>query len=170
MMRLARIDRAAANTFIGVEHTHHDGVVSDRFRVALERDGIVIGVVIAGNPIGPELGKQGCLEITRLCTTGSGGTRLLGAIARAALSLGYRRLVSYTRCDERGTVYRAAGWRPVAHVHGREHSTGNRRGRWLPGIIEPATEIIDRVRWEYGPDALPESPALAALGRRGVLP
>lgn len=65
------------------------------------------------------------------------------------------------------TGIRAAGWRPVARVDGRAHDTGNRRGRWLPGIVEPTTEIVDRVRWEYGPDALAEMPELATLGRRG---
>lgn len=166
-MRLAPVSRRAANAFVGAEHSHHEGVVSDRFRVALMNGAELIGVVIAGNPIAPELAKDAtCIEVVRLCTLGRGGSQLLGAIARAALALGYRRLVSYTRADERGTVYRAAGWHPTARVRGREHDTGNRAGRYLPGIIAPTTEIVDRVRWEAGPGAAPEDPALAALGRR----
>jgi hypothetical protein len=59
--------------------------------------------------------------------------------------------VSYTRVDEKGTCYLASGWRPVAIVRGRPHDTGNRALRWLPGLNEPSTEIVDRVRWERGP-------------------
>lgn len=60
---------------------------------------------------------------------------------------------SYTRIDERGSCYLAAGWIPVAISVGRGHTTGNRAGRWLPGLYDPGTEIIDRVRWERGPRA-----------------
>ena len=67
--------------------------------------------------------------------------------------MGARRCVSYTRADERGTCYRAAGWVATALVDGREHTTGNRALRWLPGLYAPSTEIVDRVRWEIGPDA-----------------
>jgi len=160
-VRLAPISRKDANAFIGREHSHHEGVTSDRFRVALEHEGAVIGVCVLGNPIAPELAKSdSCMEVTRLCTLGRGGSRLLGAVVRAGLNLGYRRFVSYTRVDERGTVYRAAGWWPVARVKGRAHDTGNRAGRWLPGIVEPTTEIVDRIRWECGPDAVPRTSAI----------
>jgi len=62
--------------------------------------------------------------------------------------MGVRRMVSYTRADEHGTCYRAAGWKPVATVDGRGWTTGNKAARWLPGLYEPTTEIVDRMRWE----------------------
>lgn len=61
--------------------------------------------------------------------------------------------VSYTRVDEPGSCYLAAGWIPAALVEGRAHTTGNRAQRSLPGLYEPSTEIVDRVRWERGPRA-----------------
>ncbi len=61
--------------------------------------------------------------------------------------------VSYTRVDERGTCYRAANWTPTTYVRADSHTHGNRSLRWLPGLYEPSTEKVDRVRWERGPRA-----------------
>ena len=112
------------------------------------------------------------LEVTRLavgpdaphCTA----SKLLGAAWRTASGMGCRRLVSYTREDEAGTCYRAAGWRATATVKPAEWTHGNQEGRWLPGLYVPSTETVPRVRWEIGPDAAPalararpRSPALA---------
>lgn len=79
--------------------------------------------------------------------------RSWGTVQIEAWGYGVRRLVSYTRTDEAGTCYRAAGWVPVALVKGRLDDGGNRALRWLPGLRAPSTETIDRVRWEIGPDA-----------------
>ncbi len=56
------------------------------------------------------------LEVTR---TASDGTRnasslLYGAAWRAAKTLGYRRLVTYTQDGESGASLRGAGWRVIA--------------------------------------------------------
>lgn len=75
-------------------------------------------------------------------------SKALAAITRAALALGYTRLVSYTREDEKGTTYRAAGWRPTAIVDGGEWS---RPSRSRKAAVQPCR----KVRWEYGPDAAP---------------
>lgn len=95
------------------------------------------------------------------------GSMLLGAIVRACLAIGYTRIVSYTREDEAGTVYRAANWRPVSRTPARDWCKLRHAHKGLlPGIYEPATEVVARVRWETGPGALAEDPALAGLGRR----
>jgi len=80
-------------------------------------------------------------------------SRLLGAIWGAAKSLGFTRAVSYTRIDEPGTSYKAAGWVATHRAKGRAWDEGNKPGRWLPGLFEPTTETIDRIRWEIGPAA-----------------
>lgn len=41
-----------------------------------------------------------------------------------------------------------AGWRPVAETPARDWTEDRRR--LLPGIIDPATEPVPRVRWEIG--------------------
>lgn len=78
-------------------------------------------------------------------------SKLLGAAAQASFARGIRLLVSYTRKDEDGTCYKAAGWVAVAEVEGRRWDSGNKSQRWLPGLYEPTTEIVDRIRWERRP-------------------
>ena len=166
MMTLVPVKLKKLNAYIEDNHRHHGRIRTDFFRVGCQVDERLAGVVSAGLPNAPMLCKKPtCCEVTRLCTdmTHSAGSLLLGAIVRAGLSLGYRRFVSYTRVDELGTVYRAANWWPVACVKGREWNTGNKRSR---KGRKPSTEIIDRIRWECGPEAAPENPKLAHLGRR----
>lgn len=81
--------------------------------------------VVASAPTAPALQDGNTWEISRLCVGPDA--------ARFARS------------------YLAAGWVPVAMVDGREHTTGNRAQRTLPGLYEPSTQTIDRVRWERGP-------------------
>lgn len=71
--------------------------------------------------------------------------REIGSVAKFA---GVSSLISYTRVDEKGSCYLGSGYEPVALVHGRKHNTGNRKGRYLPGLEPQSTEVIDRVRWE----------------------
>lgn len=80
-------------------------------------------------------------------------SRILGSLWGAARSLGFTRLVSYTRVDEAGTSYKAAGWVAAHRTKGREWGETNKPGRWLPGLFEPTTETVDRIRWELGPNA-----------------
>lgn len=170
LIELVPLTRAKANAYVLKHHRHNDPVRSDFFRVGAAVNGALVAVCIAATPNAPEFQKVPTIaEVTRLCTdrTKNVGTKLLGAIRSAALALGYRRLVSYTRIDEPGTVYRAAGWWPTAKVPKKRRDTGNRRARYLPGMM-PATkaEEIAHVRWETGPDAAPELSELAHLGRR----
>lgn len=155
-----------ANAFVARWHSHHDPVVQHRWSLGAYADGRLAAVVIVEEPKAAAL--RGALEVTRLATdrTPHVASKLLGRVRRDAIETGWRRLVSYTRIDEDGKCYRAAGWWPVALVKGREWTTGNKATRWLPGFYEPSTEIVDRVRWETGPDALPELAELAHLGRR----
>jgi len=146
------VDQWLARETIKEQHSPFDGFVGWRFGIgAYDGDGLV-GVVIVGNPTAPTLQARGAWEVTRLCTWGhkNAASFLLGAAWKEAQRRGCAYLVSYTRHDETGTSYRAAGWREAAKVKGRPHTTGNRAQRWLPGTYQPSTEIVDRVRWEKG--------------------
>lgn len=154
------VDRAEARAMVDLWHRHHDPHVAEKLALGwMLPSGELVACVVAGRPIAGPLDQRTTWEVTRLCVGPDAprfaASRLLGAIARAAESCGVTRLVSYTRFDERGTCYRAAGWHPTAVVRGRPHNTGNRAVRWLPGLYEPSTEIVDRVRWERGPAAAP---------------
>lgn len=156
-MRIAPIGRRAARAFVARHHSTHAAHVGEVWSDAvLDDDGDVCGVVVVGHPTAPALHGL-ALEVTRLAIARDAppcaASRLLGATWRRAQIYGWRRLVSYIRIDEIGTCYRAAGWVPVAITRGREHTTGNRSGRTIQMFGERTTEIIDRVRWEIGPDA-----------------
>lgn len=151
MIELRPATLKEANAFVAEHHRHHKPVVGHRFSVAAEIDGSIVGVVIVGRPVAPAIDSSRTSEVTRLCCVGGEqnvGSRLLGAAWRASKAMWCVRCISYTRVDEPGGVYRAAGWRPVATTEGRSWNTGNKSTRWLPGLYEPTTEVIDRVRWE----------------------
>lgn len=149
--------RAPARAFVDEHHSHHDPHVGEVYALGGYVAGELVAVVIAGRPVAQAIDDGSVWEVTRLCVGPRAprftASRLLGRIGRIASLSGVERLISYTRVDEPGTCYAAAGWVPVALIEGREHTTGNRRQRWLPGLYTPSTEIIDRVRWERGPAA-----------------
>jgi hypothetical protein len=157
-----------ANAAVARWHKHHGPVVQHRWSIGAFVDGNLCGVGIVERPKACGLATDHTIEVTRLAIDGTphAASRILGHIRRDALSCGFRRLVSYTRIDEAGTCYRASGWWPTAIVKGREWAGVNKPNRWLPGVYVASSEIIDRVRWECGPDAAPELELLRHLGRR----
>lgn len=166
-MRVLPCGRTEARRFVAKHHSHHEAHLGERFALRAVVGSTTVGVVVVGDPVSPVLRDSGAWEVTRLCigpdAPHCAASRLLGAAWRQAKIYDVRCLVSYTRVDESGTCYRAAGWVPVARVEGRPHDTGNRRARYLPGMqaAMASTEIVDRIRWEIGPDA---ATTRAALG------
>jgi hypothetical protein len=167
---------AEANAVVRKWHSHHKPTRGHKFSVGAYVEGTLAGAVIVGRPVAPALQRDGLTwEVTRLCCEGTAGnvatrnvaSRLLGAAWDASHAQGIRLLVSYTRTDEPGTCYRAAGWAPVAATEGKGWTSGNKSLRWLPGMYEPTTEIVDRVRWEKRPHqhVMAVLKMLAALGR-----
>lgn len=155
MIGVRPMSLAEANAVVVRWHSHHRPVRGHKFSLAAivpnEWHGVdVVGAVIVGRPVAQAMDDGRTYEVTRLCTNGhpNAASRLLGAAWRAAKAMGVLRMVSYTRGDEDGTSYKAAGWRRVAEVKGRGWVTGNKADRWLPGLYEPTTEVVDRVRWE----------------------
>ena len=153
------ITRKDARALVAKWHSHHTAHVGETLSLGWHDGGSWLACVVMGRPSSRLLDNGHTWEVTRLCVGPDAprfaASRLLGAASRAAEACGVTRLVSYTRRDERGTCYLAAGWHPTAIVRGRPHDTGNRALRWLPGLYEPSTEIVDRVRWERGKNAAP---------------
>lgn len=158
-----------ANALVRQWHRHHKMVRTHRFSIMAEVGDRPAGVAVVGNPKAPELNRNPrCFEVNRVATPGgvpNVASRLLGAAWRAAKAMGVTRMVSYVRVDELATSYRAAGWHRVADVAGRGWDTGNKSTRWLPGLYEPATGIVDRVRWEIGPECACDACAKVRLVR-----
>lgn len=150
----------AALPFCDEHHSHLDPSRGGLFAVG-ER---LVCVAVAGRPARKlqELGHVD--DVTRVASDGTAehaASMALGAIRRAALALGYRRLVSYTLLGEAGTSYRAAGWWPTSLGKG---GTWSRAGRPRAFPIQPGL----KVRWETGPLAEPIDQELAALVRESV--
>jgi len=152
------ITRKVQRAAIAAWHSHHKrSTVGERLALGAFVDDLV-AVVVMGSPP-PELDDGACWDVVRLACGPAAprfaASRLLGAAGRVMTAAGVTLQLSYTRVDEKGMCYLAAGWTPVAVVPGRESTTGNRALRWLPGLYDPGTEIVDRVRWERGERARP---------------
>lgn len=158
VLRVRPVKREVARTFVA-EHHSHRAHVADRISLGAFIAGELVAVVVLGSPHAPALDDGETWEMTRVCcgprAPRFAASRLLGRATRVGLCAGLTLLVSYTRIDEPGSCYAAANWRPVAITSGRPHDSGNRAGRWLPGLEDAVrtTEVIDRVRWEIGPRA-----------------
>lgn len=161
MFRLIPLELEVAQRMVTEHHKHHKKPRGHLFSIGAlnERDELA-GAVIVGRPVAQALQDGFTWEVTRLACTGDGvadrmaASFLLGAAATASFARGIRRLVSYTRKDESGHCYKGAGWVPVADVKGRPWNGAfgrEHRQHYLPGLYEPTTEIIDRVRWEKRP-------------------
>ena len=111
-LKLIPVDLRTARKFIGEHHRHNLPPRGWKFGVGVESGGQLVGVAVASRPVARGLDDGMTLEVTRTCTDGThnANSRLYGAIARAAKSLGYQRLVTYTLQSESGASLRAAGW------------------------------------------------------------
>lgn len=151
---IRHVYRAPARAFVAQHHSHHDAHVGEVYALGGFVGAVMVAVVIASRPVAAALDDGTVWEITRLCVGPDAphftASRLLGRMGRIASLSGVERLISYTRVDEPGTCYIAAGWVPVAYTNGKPHTTGNRAQRWLPEVYKPSTEVVDRVRWERG--------------------
>lgn len=112
-MRIVPISLKAANAFITARHRHHGPKTNGyRFAVAVEDDGVTVGVAIVGNPVGIGLQDGWTLEVNRTCTDGTknANSMLYGAAWKVARGLGFHRLITYTLPEECGASLRAVGW------------------------------------------------------------
>ena len=157
-----------ARRFVDVHHSHLDRPQGGLFAVGVENNGVLVCVAILGLPVArlasTATPHAAVAEVTRVASDGTAkraASMALGAIARAALSLGWTRLISYTLLGEAATTYRACGWRATAITSGGEHS---RRARPRRAALQPGV----KVRWETGPHALPVDAAADRAVRDNV--
>lgn len=165
-LRLTPVNIRQARAFVEREHSHLHAPLSGLCAVGVSDGDRLACVAILSRPVSRVLQAQGCAEITRVASDGTphASSMAIGAISRAGIALGYRRLVSSILLGEAGTSYRAAGWWPVAACLKERH--------WDVGArnyeFRPAEQPGAKVRWEFGPDALPRDPAIDAIVRESV--
>jgi hypothetical protein len=111
-MKLRPISIKEAKPLVARWHRHNIAPQSGMFAVAVERDGVICGVGIAGRPVARMLQDGYTAEIIRIATDGADNacSMLYGALRRAAKALGYRRLYTYTLESEPGSSLRASGF------------------------------------------------------------
>lgn len=164
-LRIVPCTIAEARAFVEAKHSHLHAPVGGLCAVGVARDGDLACVAILSRPVARRLQEQGCAEVVRVASDGTPhvASMALAAITRAALALGWRRIVSSTLLGEAGSSYRAAGWRPVAVGEPGQD-------QWnCPNRVRSAPEQAGaKVRWETGPDALPFAPDVDALVRASV--
>jgi hypothetical protein len=132
-----------AKRFIGQHHRHHRPPTGGLFAIGVALGEAVVGCAIVGRPLARLLDDGWTVEITRCCTDGSRNacSILYRACARAAMAMGYRRVITYTRPEEGGGSLRGAGFRLVAERAGG--GTWNRRAR--PRVdLEP-----NQAKWRW---------------------
>ena len=160
-------------------HSHHKPTRGYKFAIGarLATGSEDLGAVVIGRPSAQALDDKFTWEVTRLCCRGGGmdknlASMLLGAAWNASWPQGIRSMVSYTRKDEDGTCYKASGWAPVAEVEAEDwqRRASTYKSGWLPGMYEPSSEVVDRIRWEKRPteDIRAVSRLLYTLANLGV--
>jgi hypothetical protein len=162
MLTVVPITTKCAAHYIRAVHRHHGPPQGLKFAVAVESDGVLVGVATAGRPVARHLDDGQTIEVTRVATDGTPNacSMLYGACWRAARAMGYRRAITYIQGNEPGTSLRAAGWRLATVLPGR-------RGWDTPARRRSAssTDGVPRQRWEIGERLA--TPPVAAPGETG---
>lgn len=106
------ISLTESNIFVAEHHRHHLPVTRDKFRVACEVDGKIVGVANVGNPVARKLCDGYTLEVTRCCTDGTKDvcSFLYSRCARICKEMGYKKIITYILETEDGTSLKASGW------------------------------------------------------------
>lgn len=110
------IFRDDARRFVALHHRHCDPPQGWLFGVSVvDETGEVVGVGMAGRPIGRKMQDGLTIEITRVCVPTVGArknvcSQIYAALCRAAAALGYHRALTYTLAEESAASFRAAGF------------------------------------------------------------
>lgn len=143
-LRIVPTTMQDACAFVAQHHRHHRPPPGGLFAVAVADDAGIRGVAIVGRPVARMLNDGWTCEVTRLATDGTRNacSILYAAARRAALALGWRRLVTYTLPEEGGASLRGAGWRVIMERTGG--GTWSRESR--PRVDKHPTQ--QKMRWE----------------------
>jgi hypothetical protein len=132
-------------------HRHNEPSVGHKFSIGLERDGTLVGVVIASRPRARGADDGRTLELIRLTTEGDRNacSRLYSAACRAAFAMGYLRVITYTIETEHGSSLLASGFARDGETAGGEwqHTTGPRSAD-MPTLFDaPKMPTGPKQRW-----------------------
>ncbi len=148
MLQVQPITFREACRFIREHHRHHLPPLGCKFCVALNDGEEIVAVAVVGRPVARHLDDGWTAEVTRLCTNGkkNAASKLYAACSKAALAMGYQRVITYILASEKGTSLRAAGWAKIGRRGG---------GRWS----RTSRSRVDE--HPIGPKTLYEAPLFA---------
>lgn len=122
MYRIRPIHLRKANAFVKAHHRHNGSVQGAKFAISLyDEQGELIGIGIAGRPVGRNLDDGLTLEITRVCVLEdhkNASSMIYGRLRQIGRKMGYERIITYTLATESGASLRAAGATKDAVVTG----------------------------------------------------
>lgn len=139
----------AACDFVARLHRHNKPPRGHKFSIGLYRDGLLVGVAMAGRPIARAFDNGVTLEVNRTCTDGTknANSMLYGAVRRAGRAMGYKRVITYTQADESGASLHASGFVKVKELPARKG--------WAESSVklkatrdEVGNGGVDRILWE----------------------
>ena len=132
-----------ANAYVAQKHRHHGPTRGHKFSIGVTDGEQLRGVAIVGRPLARKLDNGQIAEVLRVCSDGTPNvcSMLLGACRRAALAMGYKKIVTYTLNSESGASLKAAGFKATKRVSGASWS---RQGRER----EDKHPLDDKIRWE----------------------
>lgn len=111
-LELQPISVQDAKPLIAKWHRHNLAPQGGMFATSVAIGGGIVGVGVAGRPVARMLQDGFTSEIIRIATDGTDNacSMLYGALRRAAVALGYRRIYTYTLQSESGASLRASGF------------------------------------------------------------
>jgi len=134
-----------ALSFVAQHHRHHRAPNGGLWAVAVANGDGIVGVAIVAQPLARMLMDGWTCEVIRVAVQEghpNACSMLYAACRRAALALGWRKLITYTLPEEGGASLRGAGWRVVAE------RTGG--GSWSR-LARPRVDthpMQQKIRWE----------------------
>lgn len=128
MLTLQPVDFDEACRFIKVHHRHCLPPQGWKFGIAVNDGEKIVGVITVGRPVARMLDDGWTLEVTRCATDGTknAASMLYGAANRAAIAMGYKRVITYTLQSETGTTLLASNWKVVGAAGGGSWSCPSR--------------------------------------------
>jgi hypothetical protein len=148
-LRVIPLTLREASAFITKHHRHHKAPRGMKFAVGVQRAGELVGVATAGRPVARAYGAD-VLEVNRTCTDGTrnANSMLYGAVRKAAVAMGYAKVITYTQDGESGSTLRAAGFRVDRELKARPS--------WAASSVklkdirdETGSGGVARIRWVW---------------------
>lgn len=149
-LKIVPVKHAQANEFVRRLHRHNKPTLGAILCAGVANEsGELCGVAIAGRPVARRLDDGMTLEVLRVCTDGTRNacSMLYSAIRKAATSLGYNSVITYTLPEEGGASLRASGFICEGNAGGSGSMWGTRRGRAMDVIGDDL--VGGKLRWRY---------------------